>query len=157
MTQIYPYKAPKFKNFSFGTKLCNSTISRTLISNMTIVFSNSSSKIRKLDIFGAKFKDFYFALNFATRQIWGLLFQLWQCFLQILVGNYPNKALFGHKCKQCLYFWMKPLSIVKNLRTLILKTTIVFSNFSQKYQIQHFPWKLKSFFSSENLSEFIFI
>ena len=108
-------------------------------------FWNSSSKILKLDIFGAKIKDFYFALNFATRQIRGLLFQLWQCFLQILVGNYPNKALFGHKCKQCLYFWMKPLSIVKNVRTLILKTTIVFSNFSQKYRNTTFSLKTQKF------------
>ena len=36
----------KFKHFSFCTELCNKTNSRKLISNMTIVFSNSSPKIR---------------------------------------------------------------------------------------------------------------
>ena len=36
------------------------TNSRTLASNMTILFSNSSSKIRKSGIFSPQFKDFYF-------------------------------------------------------------------------------------------------
>ena len=36
---------------------------------MTIVFSNYSPKICKLGIFVSKFKDFYFAPNFAINQI----------------------------------------------------------------------------------------
>ena len=38
-------------------------------SNMAIVFSNYSPKIRKLGIFVFKFKDFYFEPNFAINQI----------------------------------------------------------------------------------------
>ena len=38
---------------------------------MTIVFSNSTPKIHKSGTFGPKSKDFYFALNFAIRQIRG--------------------------------------------------------------------------------------
>ena len=38
---------------------------------MTIVFSNYSSKIRKLGIFVPKLKDFYFAPSFAIKQIRG--------------------------------------------------------------------------------------
>ena len=67
------------------TKLSNSTNSRVLvsnvaiqinktdsrISNMTIVFSHYSPKIRKLGIFVPKLKDFYFARNFAIKQIRG--------------------------------------------------------------------------------------
>ena len=47
---------PKFKDFYFRNK----RNSRTLISNMTISFSNSSPKIWKFGIFGPKFKNFYF-------------------------------------------------------------------------------------------------
>ena len=49
---------------------------------MTIVFSNFSSKILNLGIFGPKFKDLYFALNFVIGQI------------RIPARNYPNKAFF---------------------------------------------------------------
>ena len=39
---------PKFKNFYIYTKLCSKTNSRTLISNMIIIFSNSSQKYPSL-------------------------------------------------------------------------------------------------------------
>ena len=42
---------PKFKDFYFCTKLSNKANSRALISIMTIVFSNSFSKIPKSGIF----------------------------------------------------------------------------------------------------------
>ena len=38
---------------------------------MTTVFSNYSPKIHKLDIFVPRFKDFYFAPNFAIKEIPG--------------------------------------------------------------------------------------
>ena len=69
-------------------KFCNQTNSRVLISNVAIVFlkfqsnqtnsrisnmaivlSNYSPKIRQLGIFIPRFKDFQFAPNFATKQI----------------------------------------------------------------------------------------
>ena len=57
-TQI-KHLGPKFKDFYFCTKLCKKTNSKTLISNVTKIFSNSSRKIPKSDIFGPKLKDFY--------------------------------------------------------------------------------------------------
>ena len=60
-----------FHDFCFCTKLCKNTNSRTQISNMAKVFSNSIPKTRKSNIFGPKFKDFYFAQNVAIRQIRG--------------------------------------------------------------------------------------
>ena len=60
--QKYPNKAflvPNLKIF-ICTKLCSKTNSRTLISNMTIIFSISIPKTRKSGLFGPKFKIFYF-------------------------------------------------------------------------------------------------
>ena len=72
--QKYPSKAFLVQNLMifFSTKLCNKANSRTLIWNMTITFSNFGPKMHKLGIFGPKFKDFYFAPNFAIRQIWSI-------------------------------------------------------------------------------------
>ena len=50
----------KFNDFYFYAKLNAKTNSRTLASNMKIIFSNSSSIIQKSDIFSPQFKDFYF-------------------------------------------------------------------------------------------------
>ena len=55
---------PKFKGFYFCNKLWNKTNSRTLISNMTTVFSKSSPKICKSSIFGPKFSHFCFVIKF---------------------------------------------------------------------------------------------
>ena len=41
------------------------------ISNMAILFSNYSPKIRKVGILIPKFKDFYFAPTFAIKQTRG--------------------------------------------------------------------------------------
>ena len=60
---------PKFKNFYFCTKLCNYVNSSVLISKMTVVFSNSNSKLPKLDIFGPKLRIFIFAQNFSSKTI----------------------------------------------------------------------------------------
>ena len=84
----------KFWNFNLCTKLCSKTNSRTVIWVMTIIFSNSSPKIRKLGIFGSKFKNFYFAVYFAIRKIWGCWFQIWERFFRILDQKYRNKAFF---------------------------------------------------------------
>ena len=61
---------------------------------MTIVITISTPKICKSDIFGPKFKDFYFAPNVAIRQIWGRSFQIWQWLFRSPVRKYPNKAVF---------------------------------------------------------------
>ena len=55
----------------FSKKFCNKTNSRVLISNMTILFLNSSPSKSKLSKFASgKFKEF-FAGNFAARQVQG--------------------------------------------------------------------------------------
>ena len=81
----YPNQAflvQKFKDFYFCTKLCNKTNSRTLISNMTIIFSNSIPKIQKSDK-----EILLFARNFTTRQIRGCWFQIWQWLFKIPAQN----------------------------------------------------------------------
>ena len=83
-----------FTIFYFCTKLCSKTNSRTQISNMTMVFSISTPKIRISDMFGPKFKDFYFVSNAAIRQIQGHWSQIWQWFFRITVWKYPSKAVF---------------------------------------------------------------
>ena len=79
----------KFRYF-FSVKLFNHTKSRVLISNMTILFSNSSSVffIPKSDIFGPKFGHF----GLANTQIWGCWFQIWQYCFQMPAQKYPNNA-----------------------------------------------------------------
>ena len=60
--QKYPNKAfgPEFRKFCFFAKFPSYTNLRVLISNMTILFSNSGPKIPKSGDFRHKFKDFYF-------------------------------------------------------------------------------------------------
>ena len=60
---------------------------------MIILFSNYSPKINEYAFSVPNLRIFVFALNFATRQIQGFWFQIWQYFLQILAQKYPNKAL----------------------------------------------------------------
>ena len=52
------FLVPNLKIFLFCTKLYNTNF-KTLTSNVTRVFSNSSSKIPKSGTFGPKIKDFY--------------------------------------------------------------------------------------------------
>ena len=58
---------PKFRYFCFSAKFCNQTNSRVLISNMTILFSNSSPKIPKTGIFGTEFRHFCFFVKFCKQ------------------------------------------------------------------------------------------
>ena len=80
----------KYDNGFFFKFQSNKTKFR--ISNMTIVFSNHSSKIRKLGIFVPRFKDLYFSPNFVIKQIWGRYFQIWQWLFRIPARKYPNKT-----------------------------------------------------------------
>ena len=139
------------------TKLCNKTNSRTLISNMTIVFSNSTSKRSKLAIFGNQFKDFYFGLNFTIRQNRGCPFQIWQWFFQIPAQNYPNNAFFSPKCKYFLF--LHETSHIEKLEDNDFENeNSCFQIPAKNTQIRNFLWKLKSFFFlSETLSQLNFI
>ena len=125
-----------FHHFCFCTKLCSKANSRTQNSNMTILFSNSTLKIRKSGIFGSKFKDFYFAPNVAIRQIRKRWFQIWQWVFRVTL---PNVSIF--------LFLHGIFAYLKISRVLISKTAIVFFfNSSKKYLNTNFFWKLKSFF-----------
>ena len=53
------FLVPNLRIYLFCTKLCNNTNFKTLISNVTRIFSNSSSKIPKSGTFDPKIKDFY--------------------------------------------------------------------------------------------------
>ena len=123
--------------------------------NRTIHFWTSSLKIPKSGNFPSKFRDLYFAPNFALRQIWRRWFQIWQWLFRIPAQKYPNKAFFVVNVS-IFYFYMK-LPIMKNLRVLISKMAIVFFQIPAKNtKIRNFLWKLK-FFLSATLSELNFI
>ena len=97
----------------------------------------------KLGIFGPRFKDFYFAPNFAVRQIWGRWFQIWQWLFRILAWKYPNKVFFCPKCKHFLI--LHEASHIEIFQPKIPKYEILFEN-SKVF-----------FFLSETLSELNFI
>ena len=81
----YPNKAFLVRKLFFFvcTIFCISANFRVLIPNITTVFSNSYSKNTQNDIFGLKFKDFYFFTK---------LFKL-------STQSYTNKAFFFPKLK----------------------------------------------------------
>ena len=81
-----------FKDFYFCSKLCSKTNSSALISNMTIVFSNSSSKMCKSGIFGPKFKDFYFCSNICNKASSRVLISNMIMVFQNSCPKHPNKA-----------------------------------------------------------------
>ena len=129
---MYSNKAflvPNLKIFIFAPNLQQGKL-RTLISNMTVIFSNSSPKIRKSDIFNPKFKNFYF-----LHEIWS------KANLRVLMSNmtmvfqncYPkhlNKAFFGSKFKNS-NFCME-LCNYTIWRAFIRNMTIVFQHSSQR-------------------------
>ena len=59
-------KADSIPKFTVLVKDSYLTISRLLISNMTILFSNSNPKISKKGIFGPKFRHFCFFKKFCN-------------------------------------------------------------------------------------------
>ena len=81
-----------FHHFSFCT---NKTNSRMQISNMTIVFSNSTPEIRKPSLFSPKFKHFYFAPNVAIRQIRGCWFEIWHGYFEFMSENTQIKQFLS--------------------------------------------------------------
>ena len=64
---------------------------RVLISNMTILLSNSNPKIPKSDIFSPKFKDFHFSTKLCNETSLKMLLSIWQYF-QIPAPKYANLA-----------------------------------------------------------------
>ena len=83
---------PTLGIFIFSLNFAIRQIRVCWISKMTMLFSYSSSKMLKQDIFGPKFRHFCFSRNFAVSQIRGCWFQIWQYSFQIPPQKYQSKA-----------------------------------------------------------------
>ena len=95
----------KLRHFCFFAKFCNYTNSRVLISNMTILFSNSSLKILKSGISGRKFMHFWFFVKFCqSTNLRVLISNMTIVFFMILAQKYPYKAVLVTKM-QIRHFW----------------------------------------------------
>ena len=97
--------SPKFRHFCFFRKICNQRNSKVLTANMTIAFSNSSSKIPKSGTFGAKFRHFDYFTIFCNQSLiesnsnWsvrnnseGADFKYDNSFSKTIAKKHPNKA-----------------------------------------------------------------
>lgn len=116
------------------------------ISSMTIVFSSSSPKTLKQDIFGPKTKDFHFLTKLCfSKNLTALLSNMTIDFSNSSPKT-PKQSNF------CSKFF------IKNSRVLISKmTTVVFKFQPKKTQILHFLLKFRSsFFLRETLRELKF-
>ena len=102
------------------------------MSNVTKEFSNSSTKIRKLGIFGPKFKDFCFCTKLYYKTNQRALITKMTIDFQSCSPKHPNKAFFVPKLR-ILIFCMK-LSNQTNWRALITYMTTAFENSSSKTQ-----------------------
>ena len=85
-------KADPIPKFTVWVKDSFLTNLRVLISNMSIVFKNSSPKIPTSGIFGSKFKDFYFCPKFCGKTNSSTLISNMAIFFSNSIPKYPNKA-----------------------------------------------------------------
>ena len=87
-------------------KFCNYITLRALISITNIVFSNSSPKIPKSDIFGPKFKDFYFCVKLCNKTNSRKLISNMTILFSNSSPKIPKSGNFGLKFKD-FYFCTK--------------------------------------------------
>ena len=92
---------------------------------MTKSFSNSSTKIRKLGIFGPKFEDFCFCTKLCYKTNYRVMITKMTIDFQSCSPKHTNKATMK-LCNQ------------RNWRALITNMTIVFENSSPKTQQSNF-------------------
>ena len=86
---------PNLDIFVSIPKLCNYTNSRVLISNMTIVVSNSSPKITKQGFFGPKFCFFFFFEKFwSYTNSRVMISNMTIAFFKILAQKCPSNVFF---------------------------------------------------------------
>ena len=139
---LITYFGPRFRDFYFYTKLCNKTISRELISNMTILFSNSSPKRPELRFFGCKFKDFYFSTSFYCKANSRKLISN----MRIFVFKFqPKNTQISHFWSQILTFFLSQNFAIRKIRGCWFKIwQYMLKTLSQKYQNKLVP-KLKLF------------
>ena len=120
---------------------------------MTTLFSISSQKIHKSDIFGPKFRHFcFFREILEIDKFEGADFKSDNSSFNILAQKYPNKEFFVKNIK-IRHFWSQNQSFSflqfcssTNLKVLISNMTIVFLKFQPKNtQIRHFWSKIQAF------------
>ena len=75
-----------------------------LISNMTMLFSNSSPKIPKSGIFGPKFKDFQFCIKFCKKINSRTLNSNIAIFFSNSRPKMPKEGIFGPKFRHFYFF-----------------------------------------------------
>ena len=120
---------PKFKDFYFYTKLCNKTNSRTLISNVKMVFQNCCPKDPNKALLVPNLRILIFAGNLPIRQFGGRWLEIQQQFVNIPAKDrnrafmVPNLFIFS--------FWMKLCSFT-NSSVLIKHLIIVFVKLQPK-------------------------
>ena len=137
---------PKLKDFYFCTKLCKKTNSRMQISNMTIVFSNSSPKIHKSGIFGPKYKLFFHKILQLDK--FGVLISNMKILFSNSISKYPKKTFLVPKLGNFVFFYevffhdfcfRTKLCNKTNSRTQISNmTNSIFKFHFTKTQINHF-------------------
>ena len=93
--------------------------------------SDSSPQVPKKVIFGSKFKDFIFKLNFGTRKVRGHWFEIWQFHLLNSNTKIRKLEIFGPIFNN-FYFFNK-FCYNTSSRAMITKMTIVLENCSPKH------------------------
>ena len=103
------------------------------MSNITISFSNSSSKISKLSTFGRKLGHF----------CWRCWFQIWQYCFQILAQKYSNEAFFIPNLRIFLFSWNLSNRQIRGYWFQISQQ--VFKILAEKYTRRHFWDQIQAF------------
>ena len=83
---------PKVRHFYSFTKFCNQSNSRVLISNMTILFSNSIAKYTNQAFLVPNLKVFILYQTLQLNKFEGVDFKYDNAFFNIPAPKYPNKV-----------------------------------------------------------------
>ena len=141
---------PRFKDFYICAKLRNKTNLRTLSSNMAILFSNFSPKIRK-HFLVTNLRAFIFCPKLCNKANSRALISNMTMVFQNCCPKHPNKA-FGSKLRNS-NFSLK-LCNQTNWRALITNMTIVFRYSSRKTQVELFWSQVYFFFVLDETLQF---
>ena len=123
---------------------------KMVISNMTKLFSNSSSKIPKREIFGPKFKNFYFCTKLCSKTNSRALISNMTLVFTNSTPKILKSGIFGPKFKD--FSFCTRLCNNANSRVLISNMTMFsFKIATQNTQIRHF-FKFKNFIFALNFA-----
>ena len=139
MTMLFSNSSPKISKSHFCMKFCNQTNLRVLISNVTIVFFKFQSNKTNLRIsnmtmvfsnYGSKIRKFLFPdlRIFIFQQISNMTMAFSNSSLKI-----PKQSIFCRKCKQFSFLY-ETSHIEKFERTDCENGNSFFSNSSQQYE-----------------------